>query len=85
MGKQDYEEASKMAATGFFSALATGLLLCILGRIFLEPLSYLLGSTDTILPYTKAYLGVILLGVFLLLKEKSDKKVKYEQKRVTLR
>ena len=32
-----------------------------------------------------AIIGVILLGVFLLLKEKSDKKVKYEKKLVTLR
>ena len=31
-------------------------------EMFLEPLAYLLGSTDTILPYTKAYLSVILLG-----------------------
>lgn len=51
-----------MAATGFFSALATGLLICIVGQIFLEPLAYLLGSTPTILPYTEAYLRVILLG-----------------------
>lgn len=32
-----------------------------------------------------AIIGVILVGVFLLLKEKSDKKVKYEKKLVTLR
>ncbi len=32
-----------------------------------------------------AIIGVILLGVFLLLKDKSDKKVKYEKKLVTLR
>ena len=51
-----------MASTGFFSALATGILICVLGLLFLEPLAYLLGSTDTILPYTKAYLSVILLG-----------------------
>ena len=62
LGKQNYEDASNMAATGFFSALATGLLICVLGQIFLEPLAYLLGSTDTILPYAKAYLRVILLG-----------------------
>ena len=30
--------------------------------VFLEPLAYLLGSTETILPYTKSYLRVILLG-----------------------
>lgn len=62
LGKKNYDEASNMAATGFYSALAAGLLICILGQIFLEPLSYLLGSTDTILPYTKDYLRIILLG-----------------------
>ena len=62
LGKRNYQEASNMAATGFFSAMTTGLLICILGQIFLEPLAYFLGSTPTILPYTKAYMRVILLG-----------------------
>ncbi|MEY8387234.1 MATE family efflux transporter [Oscillospiraceae bacterium 38-13] len=62
LGKQNYIEASNMAATGFFSALAAGTLICVLGQLFLEPLAMLLGSTATILPYTKAYLRVILLG-----------------------
>ena len=62
LGKHHYEEASNMAATGFFTALATGALICLLGQIFLEPLAYLLGSTPTILPYATAYLQVILLG-----------------------
>ena len=62
LGKKNYEEASNMAATGFYSALAAGVLICIAGQIYLEPLAYLLGSTDTILPYTKDYLSVILLG-----------------------
>ena len=62
LGQKNYKEASTMAANGFFAALATGLLICIVGLIFLEPLAYLLGSTDTILPYTKDYLRVILLG-----------------------
>lgn len=62
LGKKNYAEASNMAATGFFSAFATGILICALGQIFLEPLAYLLGSTDTILPYTKDYLRIILLG-----------------------
>ena len=62
LGKKNYEEASQMAATGFFSALATGFIICILGEIFLEPLAYLLGSTETMLPHTKAYLGTILVG-----------------------
>lgn len=62
LGKKNYEEASTMAASGFYYALAAGALICVVGLIFLEPLAYLLGSTDTILPYTKDYLGVILLG-----------------------
>ena len=62
LGKKNYEEASTMAATGFYTALAAGVLICVVGQIFLEPLAYLLGSTPTILPYTKDYLSVILLG-----------------------
>ena len=62
MGKRDYDEASTMAATGFFTAIGAGILICIVGQFYLEPLSYLLGSTETILPYTKEYLRVILLG-----------------------
>lgn len=62
LGKKHYDEAARMASIGFFSALATGLLICILGQLFLEPLALFLGSTQTILPYTQAYLRVILLG-----------------------
>ena len=62
LGKKHYENASVMAATGFYAAIGTGAIICIVGQIFLEPLAYLLGSTPTILPYTEAYLRVILLG-----------------------
>ena len=62
LGQKHYDEASTMAANGFFLSLATGVVICVVGQIFLEPLAYLLGSTDTILPYTKEYLRVILLG-----------------------
>lgn len=62
LGKQNFEEASKMAATGFFAALAAGCLICLLGELFLTPLARGLGATETILPHAKAYLKVILLG-----------------------
>ena len=62
LGEKRYEEASRMAATGFFGALGTGVIICVAGLIFLDDLAYLLGSTETILPYTREYLGVILLG-----------------------
>ena len=62
LGKKDYEDASRLAATGFFSAIAAGALICAVGLIFLEDLAFLLGSTETILPYTKDYLRIILIG-----------------------
>ena len=62
LGSHHTEEASKMASTGFFFALLSGAVICILGLIFLEPLTYLLGSTETILPYAKSYLRIILIG-----------------------
>ena len=62
LGKKNEEQASQMAATGFFSALVTGGVICLLGQLLLEPLALFLGSTKTILPYTEAYLKVILLG-----------------------
>ena len=51
-----------MASTGFFSSFLVGVIVLILGEIFLTPLSLMLGSTPTILPYTEEYMQVILLG-----------------------
>jgi putative MATE family efflux protein len=62
LGRQKTEDAAKMAATGFFLALLTGLVIATLGEIFLTPLAKILGSTDTILPYARDYLRLILLG-----------------------
>ena len=62
LGSKEYERAGIMASTGFFSALAIGGLICLLGQLFLNPLCWLLGATDTMMADTRAYLGVILLG-----------------------
>lgn len=62
LGSKHTQAARELAATGFFLAFVFGLLLMILGLTFLDPLARLLGSTPTILPYTKAYLRIILLG-----------------------
>ena len=62
LGRQNTERASKMAATGVVYAFLAGGILLILGEIFLEPLALLLGSTETILPYAKDYLRIILMG-----------------------
>ena len=62
LGAQDYENAEKMAATGFFCAFLVGIAVTVIGLVFLTPISSLLGSTPTIQPYTETYLGIILLG-----------------------
>lgn len=56
-------EAEIMASVGFFSALAAGLFVSVLSFVFLDPLIRLLGATDTIFPYAKDYLSVLLFGV----------------------
>ncbi|MBE6286676.1 MAG: MATE family efflux transporter [Mediterranea massiliensis] len=62
LGAQRRKEATKMAATGFYLAFLLGVLLALLGYFFITPLSTLLGSTPTILPYTEQYLGIVLLN-----------------------
>lgn len=62
LGAGQVEDASKMAATGFFSAMIFGILFTGLGLLFLSPLTHLLGATDTIYPYAIRFLRLILLG-----------------------
>ena len=53
LGAKEEENARKMAATGFVLSFLTGLVIAILGQLFLTPLCLTLGSTPTILPYTE--------------------------------
>jgi len=62
LGAKDIESASRFASTSFACSIAAGVVIEILGLIFLEPLVYLLGSTETILPYAKIYAAFILLA-----------------------
>lgn len=63
LGGKNRDYASKVAATGFFSALILGSVLMIIGLIFLNPLVYALGATDTIAPYARDYIKYILIGM----------------------
>lgn len=62
LGAGDMEEAEKMSAVGFFSSFLAGIAIMVVCLIFIEPLSYALGSTPTIQPYTVSYLRIILFG-----------------------
>ena len=62
LGAKEKDTPAIMAATGFGYGVGLGILLTIIGLLTLTPLSRILGSTPTILPYTEQYLGCILLG-----------------------
>lgn len=62
LGQQEIEEASVVVSTGFFSALLIGFLIEIGGLLCLDALAVWLGSTPTILPYTRIYMVYILLS-----------------------
>ncbi len=62
LGKKDRESATIIASVGFWSAFLSGAIIGFFGLMFLEPLMYLLGSTDTILPHAKDYATYILIA-----------------------
>jgi putative MATE family efflux protein len=62
LGARHYENASRMASTGFISALIAGGVLGGVGLVFSGSLAYVLGSTPTILPYARRYMRFILVG-----------------------
>ena len=66
LGARNIEQAKKIASTAFFSALIFGGTIAVLGEIFITPLMYLLGSTDTILPYASDYARYILAAAPLM-------------------
>jgi putative MATE family efflux protein len=62
LGARRTENASRMAATGFFSGVLVMAVLAAAGLITLSPLAQALGATVTILPYARDYIGFILIG-----------------------
>lgn len=62
LGARDVKSASRFASTSFASSLVVGVVIMVLGFLFLNPLMRLLGSTDTILPYARTYASFILLA-----------------------
>ena len=62
LGAHNFEDASKMSATGFVSAFVLGLGILVVGFLFTDPLLRIMGSTETILPYARSYMRIILIG-----------------------
>ena len=62
LADRNKEEASEYVSTGFFTGLAMGTILMVLGLLFLNPFMRFLGSTETILPYARQYGACVLIS-----------------------
>ena len=60
MGAKNFDSVSKMSSTGFYSTVIVGVVLAVLGTIFLEPFALLLGADEATLLWTMDYLRLIL-------------------------
>ena len=63
LGKKEDEKAKTIANSGFVYAIVFGALLAVCCFMLRIPLAYILGSTDTILPYSLDYMNIILIGM----------------------
>ena len=62
LGKKETREATEVASTGFFLSFLLGVILTVLTFIFMKPLLWVLGSTDTIYPYARTYITYIAIA-----------------------
>ena len=62
LGAEDVERASRTVANTHLIFWTVALSITVAGVLFIEPLVYLLGATDTIAPYAIEYGRVIFLG-----------------------
>lgn len=62
LGEGDERRAAKGVANCITLTILSGVLLCVLFELFLEPLCHLFGSTDTIHSYAMEYGRIIVLG-----------------------
>ena len=62
LGSRDENRADRLASTAFFVSVIAGGVIGLGGLLFLSPLLRLLGSTETVLPYARAYGFYILMA-----------------------
>lgn len=63
LGEKHEEEAELTLNNLVTLSLGVGIVITIIGLVFLTPLLRAFGATDTILPYAKDYASIILIGV----------------------
>ena len=81
LAERDVDSASKFVSTSFFTGGFFGLIIMLLGLMFLEPLVLFLGSTQTILPHAMDYGRCILVAApFIICSLVLNNGLRYEGK-----
>lgn len=62
LGEHKKDEAEHIMGNAFILLIIISLIITVIGLLFLNPLLHLFGSSESILPYAKEYLSIILYG-----------------------
>lgn len=62
LGKKDQENANRTLTTGILICIALGVVVMVVGLIFVKPLIITLGASEEVYPYAYQYVDVMLLG-----------------------
>lgn len=62
LGQKKKDEGSVICSTSFFTAIIIGILITIFGVLFSSGFLHLVGASEAVLPYAKAYARYIFLG-----------------------
>lgn len=62
LGAGDTKRATEYVNTGIAGTVIGGIIIAVIGSIFLDQLCYIGGATPTILPYARSYISIILIG-----------------------
>lgn len=62
LGQGKQENADRVASTALYSSVSAGTIIIIISLMFLRPVLYLLGATDSIFPYAATYAGIYIVS-----------------------
>ncbi len=67
LGAKDYDKANKTVSTAFFICIFIGAITSVLGIILIDPIVNLLGATQSIFSYARAYSLIILSSSIIIM------------------
>ena len=62
LGQKNYANAGKILSNVLSLNLVIGILFTLVTMVFLDPILYFFGASDSTLPYARSYISIILLG-----------------------